>query len=206
MSPSLIKLFLAATSATAVLALTPVEDLANKVHVPVSLMVDVLNAPDYTKIDIGEWAGLLKQPVEAVRAWPEDVKAYVLAEISTEVSLAIAPKDESRELVAVKAEPRELVARAETVRRIERQLLSVHNARVQSGRSKCFQNIPCGACVIAAGFAGTAGIAGCVGAAFTAIGGTAGTATPIVISALIECGAKAAGVTSAAIGACHTAL
>ncbi|KAK6223119.1 hypothetical protein QIS74_03964 [Colletotrichum tabaci] len=196
MAPSFIKLLLAATSATVALALTPVEELAENVHVPVGLIVDVINAPDYSKIDIGEWAGLLEQPVEAVKAWPDDVKAYVLAELSTEVSVAIAPRDERRELVA----------RAETIRAVERQLLSVHNARIQSGRNGCFQNVPCGTCVVAAGFAGTSGIAGCIGAAFTAIGGTLGTATPIVVSAAIECGAKVAGVTTAAIGACHAAL
>ncbi|GJD00637.1 hypothetical protein ColKHC_09462 [Colletotrichum higginsianum] len=186
MAPSFIKLLLAATSATVALALTPVEELAENVHVPVGLIVDVINAPDYSKIDIGEWAGLLEQPVEAVKAWPDDVKAYVLAELSTE--------------------RRELVARAATIRAVERQLLSVHNARIQSGRNGCFQNVPCGTCVVAAGFAGTSGIAGCIGAAFAAIGGTVGTATPIVVSAAIECGAKVAGVTTAAIGACHSAL
>ncbi|KAL1801763.1 hypothetical protein ACET3X_002105 [Alternaria dauci] len=202
--PSVKQLLLAASSFTAAMAAVPVEDIAKNAHIPVKDLVDLLNIKDYSKVAVEEWCPLLQQPVEAVQSWPDDVKEYVFGEISTEISILVTSQGEDR--VAVEAEGNALAPRDETIRRIERQLLSVHNARIQSGRNGCFQNWGCGACVTAAGLTGTAAIAGCVGAAFAAVGGTAGIATPIVVAGLIECGAKAAAAVAGAVGVCHSAL
>lgn len=201
-------LLLAASSINMALAMTPVADLAVRVHTPVKAMVDLLNTDNFATVATDDWCTLLQQPVDEVKNWPDDVKEYVFAEISIEISLLVTPGVDANIQFEVSAEVEssKLETRAESIRRIERQALAVHHARMASANSGCFRNWECGACVTAAGLAGTSGIAGCVGAAFVAIGGTAGTSTPIVLSALIECIAKVTSVTVAAIGTCHSLL
>ncbi|KAM5350715.1 hypothetical protein ACJ41O_007220 [Fusarium nematophilum] len=197
MAPSFFKLLVfAGTSAAASLAAVPVEELAKGAHVPVDMIVDILSTTDYASVNIDDWAPLLQQPVEAIKDWPADVKEHVFSELAAEVS----------DLVAPKAERRELTTRNESIRAVERQLLSVHNARIQSGRNGCFQNVPCGTCVVAAGLLGSSAIAGCVGTALAAVAGSAGVSTPVAIAGLTECGLKVASTTTAAIGVCHSAL
>jgi len=183
----------------------PIEVIAEKVHVPTKAMVDLLNTVDYVTMTVEDWCPLLQQPVEAVQAWPDHVKEYVFTELSLEVSALVAPEAARVDAVS-EVKSNKLAARNDSVRRMERQALALHDARIKSGRSGCFQNWACGSCVVAAGLAGASGIAGCTGAALAAVEGTAGFALAAVYAAYVECTTKVGGATTAAIGVCHAGL
>ncbi|KAH6867987.1 hypothetical protein BKA58DRAFT_458596 [Alternaria rosae] len=183
----------------------PIEVIAEKVHVPIKAMVDLLNTIDYVTMTVEDWCPLLQQPIEAVQAWPDHVKEYVFTELSLEVSALVTPEAARIDAVS-EVNSNKLAARNDSVRRMERQALALHDARIKSGRSGCFQNWACGSCVVAAGLAGASGIAGCTGAALAAIEGTAGFALADVYAAYFECTAKVGGATTAAIGVCHSGL
>ena len=108
--------------------------------------------------------------------------------------------------LSAEVESNQLETRDDSIRNLERQALSVHNARIASGSNGCFQNWSCGTCVTAASLTGVAGITACVGTALGAEGGSGGFATPVVIAGLVECIAKVSAATTAAVGVCHTAL
>ena len=184
-----------------------IEDLAEQCQVPADAMVNLLNTDDFTTIDVKAWTAILHQPAEIVEAWPAPIKQLVFAEISIELSALVVPEAARRDLApAVVNNKLEARNGFDTVRRVERQLFATHDARLKSAHSSCFQNVPCGTCVTAAGLTGFGAIAGCVGVAFAAVELTAGVATPVAISELVACGSKAAAVTVAAIGVCHSSL
>ncbi|KAJ4310485.1 hypothetical protein N0V84_010941 [Fusarium piperis] len=211
------KLLLAAAAATVATASSPIEILAEGCQTSAVIFDHLLNITDYAAFDMGELAGLLQQPAEVVNAWSADTREFVLNELNRELIHSLGDIDPEYQTPAA-ADPKNVLV-GRQIRQVneqaryrahERSLLSLHQARVNSARSKCMQNVPCGACVVAAGFAGAAGISACIGVALEAEILTApetfGLSTAPIWNALVGCLAKVAGVLTAAIGTCHTAL
>jgi hypothetical protein len=130
----------------------------------------------------------------------------------------IAPETARRQLApAVVTNKVEVTDVFESVRRVERQLLTSLDARIKSARSGCSQNAACGTCVTAARLTGFGAIATCAGIDFAAIeanvdidlpiiGAKVGIDVSVAISDLVACSSKATATVEAAVGVCHSNL
>lgn len=196
------------------MAASPVEILAQGCKVDVQVFDNLLNTSNYAEFDIAQLAETFQQPVEVVTSWSLETRQYILAELKQEMISAVAHMGYDVESVEPEADSGahldKRVDEREQYRSHERQLLSIHNARVRSAQSGCFKHVACGSCVIAAGFAGAAGISACVAVAVEAealtVAPTVGSSTAPIWLALTECVSKVASVASAAFGTCHTLL
>ncbi|WYZ36836.1 hypothetical protein EsH8_II_000342 [Colletotrichum jinshuiense] len=209
------RLLIATTTITLAIAASPVEELAQACNVKAEIFNQLLNTSDYSVVDIGELAGLLQQPSEVITSWSAETRQFVLSEFAHEITNSLHELDpdfslSEREVETDNSGLEKRVDERAQYRAYERQLLSIHNTRVQSANSGCFSHAACGACVVAAGLAGTAGILGCVGTAIEAEILTAvptfGVATAAIWVALGSCVTRVTGVAVAAFGTCHTLL
>lgn len=193
-------------------AATSLVDLANGCNVTVDLLADVLNTTDYSAIDITKYTDLFQQPADVLESWTADVKTEALSNFAHEVELFIAPP--TKEVASARrdmmSELEKRVDESHLYLGHQERTLSIHNARIQSARSGCFQNVACGSCVTAAGLLATSGILGCVGTAMTAEAATAaptfGSSTAPIWIAMTQCITKVASIGAGGIGACHSAL
>ncbi|KAL1795726.1 hypothetical protein ACET3X_005950 [Alternaria dauci] len=175
-------------------------------------MVNLLNTDDFTTINVDDWTAVLQQPAGVIEAWSTAIRNVVFADISVELSALIAPETAQTQLPpAVITNNVEATDCIESVRRVERQLVASHDARIKSAKSGCSQNATCGTCITAAGLTGFGAIATCAGVDFAAIeasididvaaaGAKVHIDVSLAISELLACSSKVNATVEAAIG------